>query len=141
MPLLSLRFLRVCNWSFTIQFKPDNDGLFEYSIVTMDSYGKSPCRSRLSSSISMMRLAIIEDKAAMFQNIERNEKMIAKSTGLSRFTGDALSSSSLSITLTNKKWALGPFIIGRSREIRTHGLCVPNAARYQLRYTPPTYLL
>jgi len=87
MPLLSLRFLHVCNWSFTIQFKPDNDGLFEYSIVTMDSYGKSPCRSRLSSSISMMRLAIIEDKAAMFQNIERNKKMIARKRLLTIETG------------------------------------------------------
>ena len=27
-------------------------------------------------------------------------------------------------------------VFGRSSETRTHGLCVPNAARYQLRYTP-----
>ena len=26
--------------------------------------------------------------------------------------------------------------VGRSGETRTHGLCVPNATRYQLRYTP-----
>ena len=28
------------------------------------------------------------------------------------------------------------FAIGRSDGIRTHGLLVPNQARYQLRYTP-----
>lgn len=37
---------------------------------------------------------------------------------------------------TERRYA--PLCFGRSSETRTHGLCVPNAARYQLRHTPPT---
>ena len=32
-------------------------------------------------------------------------------------------------------------VVGRSGEARTHGLCVPNTARYHLRHTPSTCLL
>lgn len=48
-------------------------------------------------------------------------------------------------SLCEKQKALSPdgerAFCGRSDGIRTHGLLVPNQARYQLRYTPSAVLL